>query len=200
MEPRDASAGPQRSPPGPPMERHVRELQAFYELGQRLYAIHDLDRLLQFAIERAMALLEVDSASVILLDTEAQELYFKVADVADSRHSNVKQRLREVRFFAHQGITGWVVRRGILALVPDVSQDPRWYPGVDAQTGMQTKSLLSVPLRTGKRILGVVSAINKRPRPFDSEDIRLLEAFAGPLALAIENAQLIQAQALRSAF
>jgi Nif-specific regulatory protein len=193
MEPRDASAGPQRSPPGPPMERHGRELQAFYELGQQLYAIHDLDRLLQFAIERAMALLEVDSASVILLDTEAQELYFKVADVADSRHSNVKQRLREVRFFAHQGITGWVVRRGILALVPDVSQDPRWYPGVDAQTGMQTKSLLSVPLRTGKRILGVVSAINKRPRPFDSEDIRLLEAFAGPLALAIENAQLIQA-------
>jgi Nif-specific regulatory protein len=175
------------------MERHGRELQAFYELGQQLYAIHDLDRLLEFAIERAMALLEVDSASVILLDTEAQELYFKVADVADSRHSNVKQRLREVRFFAHQGITGWVVRRGILALVPDVSQDPRWYPGVDAQTGMQTKSLLSVPLRTGKRILGVVSAINKRPRPFDSEDIRLLEAFAGPLALAIENAQLIQA-------
>jgi Nif-specific regulatory protein len=193
MEQPDASAGPQRSPPGPPLppiERQLQELQALYELAQALYAINDLDRLLQLAVERAMALLEVESLAVILLDTEAQELYFKVAD---HRRSGVKQRLREVRFFAHQGIAGWVVQRGIFALVPDVSQDPRWYPGVDVQTGMQTKSLLSVPLRTAERILGVVSAVNKRQRPFDSEDVRLLEAFAGPLALAVENAQLIQA-------
>src|SRR5262249_57407523 len=70
---------------------------------------------------------------------------------------------------------------------------PRWFRGVDTQTEMKTKSLLSVPLKSRGRILGVVDAVNKRHRPFDAEDVRLLEAFGNPLAIAIENARLIQA-------
>ena len=46
---------------------------------------------------------------------------------------------------------------------------------------MTTKSLLSVPLQSRGRILGVVDAVNKRHRPFDAKDVRLLEAFGNPL-------------------
>jgi Nif-specific regulatory protein len=172
------------------VERQLRELRVLYKLAQALCGIHDLEQLLQFATDQVMALLEVESSAVILLDAERRELYFKVADHA---RSGVEQKLREVRFPAGQGIAGWVIQHGVSALVPDVQQDPRWYPGVDAQTGMETKSLLSVPLRTRERVLGVVTAVNKRERPFGPEDLRLLEALANPLALAIENARLIQA-------
>jgi Nif-specific regulatory protein len=170
-------------------EHHIRELEALYDIGQSLSSIHDLDRLLQFAIERVGALLEAEAASVMLLDEGRQELYFQVAD---DRRPGVEGRLRELRFPVDQGIAGWVSREGVSVAVPDVKQDPRFYRGVDEQTRTTTKSLLCVPLKTKERILGVLNAVNKRHGPFAPEDVRMVEAFANQLAISIENAQLIQ--------
>jgi Nif-specific regulatory protein len=189
MESPDMSQGPHNSSVNPPLERHVRALQALYEIGQALSSGHDLDHLLQLAIGRVVTPLDIESASIILLDDERDELYFKVAD--DTR-GGPEQRLREVRFPAKQGIAGWVIQKGQSLTVPDVDRDPRHYRGVDAHTGMKTRSLICVPLRSKERIIGVLEAINKRQGVFTTEDVRLLEAFANQLALALENARLIQ--------
>jgi Nif-specific regulatory protein len=189
MDSSDTSPEPQHEPPNLPLERHVRELSALYEIGQALASIHDLGHLLQLAIERAKPLLDVEGASVILLDEERQELYFKVAD--DTRVDH-EQRLREERFPATQGIAGWVIQEGQSLIVPDVDCDPRHYREVDAHTGTKTRSIICVPLRTKERIIGVLEAINKRQGVFTTEDVQLLEAFANQLALALENARLIQ--------
>jgi Nif-specific regulatory protein len=189
MELPDSSQTPEHLPLTPPLERHVRELMALYEIGQALSSIHDLDDLLHLAIDRAVALLNIESASIILLDEERHELYFKVAD--DTRVGH-EQRLREVRFPATQGIAGWVIREGQSLIVPDVEHDPRHYRGVDVRTGTKTRSIVCAPLRTKERIIGVLEAINKRQGVFTTGDVRLLEAFANQLALALENARLIQ--------
>jgi Nif-specific regulatory protein len=190
MEGDDASRGPYNVPPHLPLERHLRELMALHAIGQALWSVHDLDHLLQLAIERVVTLLEVEGASVILLDDQRHELYFKVAD--DTRVGR-ERRLREIRFPADQGIAGWVIREGEALVVPDVSQDPRFYRGVDAHTGTRTQSIVCVPLRTQDRTIGVLEAINKHHTPFTTEDVRLLEGIANQLALALENARLIQA-------
>ena len=189
MESQNISQGPHNSSVNPPLERHVRELQALYEIGQALSSVHDLDHLLQLAMERVVTLLDIESASIILLDEERDELYFKVAD--DSRVGH-EQHLREVRFPAKQGIAGWVIQEGQSLVVSDVDQDPRWYSRVDAHTGTKTRSIICAPLRTKDRIIGVLEAINKIQGVFAIEDVRLLEAFANQLALALENARLIQ--------
>jgi Nif-specific regulatory protein len=188
MQASDAVQEPQH-PPSPPIERHLQELLALYEIGQALSSVHDLDHLLHLAIERAVALLEIEGASIILLDAERHELYFKVAGDARVGHG---QSLREVRFPADQGIAGWVIREGSSLIVPDVDSDPRFYRGVDVLTGARTRSLVCVPVQTKDRIIGVLEAINKRQGDFTSDDVRLLEAFGNHLALALENARLIQ--------
>jgi Nif-specific regulatory protein len=189
MEGQDISPGAYGQSSYPPLERHLRELQALYDIGQALGSVHDLDQLLDLAIDRVVALLDVEGASVILLDEERRELYFKAAD---DTCVGRERRLREVRFPADQGIAGWVVKTGESLIVPDVEQDPRHYRGVDQHTGTKTRSILCVPLRVKDRFIGVLEAINKRHRPFAGEDVRLLEAFANQLALALENARLIQ--------
>ena len=163
--------GPQQPPSSALAAGHqVRELGALYDLGQALYAIHDLEELLQFAMDQVSALLEVESSAVILLDEEKRELYFQVVE---HLQPGVERRLREVRLPADRGITGWVVQTGISALVPNVEQDPRYYPRVDEYTGMKTKSILCVPLRTRDRTIGAVSAVNKHHRSFVQEDLHL---------------------------
>ncbi|HEV8715551.1 MAG TPA: GAF domain-containing protein [Candidatus Binatia bacterium] len=189
MELRDASEAESQLLAELLSERYIHELLMLYEIGQSLCSIHDLDRLLRFSIERVVTLLGVESSAVMLLDEERQELYFKVAD---NIHSDMGQKFQELRFPADQGIAGWVVREGVSALVSDVEQDSRFYRGVDKQTGMKTKSYLCVPLKTKDRILGALSAVNKRKASFSEDDVRLLEFLAGPLAIAIENARLIQ--------
>ena len=186
MEARNPSEGSHRVT----SERQIRGLEALYEIGQSLSCIHDLGRLLRFAVERVGTLLETEAASVMLLHEERQDLYFQAG--YDSR-AGVEQRLREVRVPADQGIAGWVVREGVSIVVPDVEQDPRFYRGVDEQTATTTKSLLCVPLRTRDRILGVLNAVNKRYGSFSKEDLSLSEALANQLAIAIENARLIEA-------
>jgi len=188
MESPDISQGPHDSSVNPSLERHVRELLALYEIGQAISSIQDLDHLLQLAIEK-VTLLDIESASIILLDEERNELYFRVAD--DTR-VGPKQPLREVRFPATQGIAGWVIREGIPEIVPDTDRDPRFYRDVDVHTGTKTRSIICAPLRTKDRILGVLEAINKRQGVFTIDDLRLLESFANQLALALENARLIQ--------
>jgi Nif-specific regulatory protein len=171
------------------LERHVRELSALYEIGQALSSVHDLDRLLQLAMEHVVTLLGIESASIILLDEERGELYFKVAYDIRVGH---EQHLREVRFPANQGIAGWVIREGQSQIVPDTDSDTRFYRDVDVHTGTTTRSIICVPLRTKDRIIGVLEAINKIQGVFTIEDVRLLEAFANQLALALDNARLIQ--------
>ena len=189
MESQNISQGPHNSSMNPPLERHVRELQALYEIGQALSSVHDLDHLLQLAMERVVTLLDIESASSILLDEERDELYFKVAY---DRRAGHEQDLREVRFPAKQGIAGWVIQEGQSLVVSDVEQDSRWYSRVDAHTGTKTRSIICAPLRTKNRIIGVLEAINKIQGVFAIEDVQLLEAFANQLALALENARLIQ--------
>jgi Nif-specific regulatory protein len=188
MESPDILQGPHDLSVNPSLERHVRELLALYEIGQAISSIQDLDYLLQLAIEK-VTLLDIESASIILLDEERNELYFKVAD--DTRVGH-QQRLREVRFPATQGIAGWVIREGKSEIVLDTDRDPRFYRDVDVHTGTKTRSIICAPLRTKDRTLGVLEAINKRQGVFTTDDVRLLEAFANQLALALENARLIQ--------
>lgn len=160
-----------------------------YEIGQSLCSTRELDRLLQVATERVRVLLDVESSAVILVDEKTQECYFKVVD--DSR-PDAGRKLREIRFPARLGIAGWVLQEGAPALVMDVKKDPRFYSEVDQRTATQTKSYLGVPLRTKERVLGVLTAVNKRQQNFSQQDVLLCEALASQLAIAVENALLVQ--------
>ena len=183
-----AQAGATTPPPADAVEP-VPRLQERPNV-EALSSIHDLDHLLKRAIERVVTLLDIESASIILLDEERDELYF--AKVADENRVGHEQRLRGVRFPATQGIAGWVLREGHSLIVPDVDNDPRFYRGIDVHTGTKMRSLVCVPLRTTERIIGVLQGINKRQGPFTADDVRRLEAFANELARALEHARVIQ--------
>src|SRR5712691_6345560 len=160
MELRDASEAESQLLAELPSERYIHELLMLYEIGQSLCSIHDLDLLLRFTMERVVALLEVESSSIILLDEERQDLYFKVAD---NIRSDTEPKLREIRFPADQGISGWVIRKGVSALVPDVEQDPRFYRGVGTQTGSGCERRTSTCERSRGRWRGSRPSLARAP-------------------------------------
>jgi len=147
----------------------------------------EIDQLIPFVIAKTKDLLQAESSAILLLDEQTQELYFPYsADVT----ADVERRFATIRFPADQGIAGWVQQHGIPQLIPDVARDKRWYSQVDRQSGMATCSLLCAPLRTRRGIVGVIELRNKLEGEFTTEDLNFLDALAGSIAVAIENARL----------
>lgn len=172
--------------------------QRDHELG-RLSLLHEVSRsfseliepgqLISRVISKTKDLLRAESCAILLLDEERQELFFPYsADVAPE----VEQRFATVRFPADRGIAGWVLQHGVSQLIPDVSQDERWYANVDKQSGMITQSLLCAPLRTHRGTLGVIELRNRVGGSFTEEDLNFLDTLAGNIAVAIENARIYQ--------
>jgi len=74
-------------------------------------------------------------------------------------------------------------------LVPDVSQEPRYYSLSEAS---EIRSELAVPLKTKEMTIGVLHVQSDRLNAFDESDLAVLQSLAHQAAIAIENAGLYE--------
>ncbi len=88
-----------------------------------------------------------------------------------------------------EGIGGWVARSGEPLLVPDVSQEPRYYVVPKAS---EIRSELCVPLKAKGSVIGVLDVQSDQLDAFDESDLMVLQALANQAAVAIENARLYE--------
>jgi Nif-specific regulatory protein len=149
---------------------------------QRINSERDLSALLDLMVREATRLLHCDRASIFLLDRGRNELWSKVALGSGEI----------LRFDAGQGVAGAVVASGRLINVTDAYSDPRFYTGIDDQTGYITRSILCVPIGNQRgEIIGAFEALNKHAGVFNRHDEEALAALASHAAIAVETAQLI---------
>ena len=95
-----------------------------------------------------------------------------------------------MRFPDDYGVAGWVLKEQQSVLIPDVSKDSRFTRKLDLQRNLDTRSMICVPLKTRKEVLGVLYAINKHSDEFSQKELRLLEVLSAIIAVSIENARL----------
>jgi Nif-specific regulatory protein len=157
-----------------------------YALACAFAARIDLDELVPLVVAECRRALDAEGASVLLLDPATYELYFQ----ASSDDPAVALRLRGLRIPADRGIAGAVLESGVSVRVDDVASDPRFHSAVDRQTGFTTRSVLCAPLRTAAGVIGVVQVVNRHGGGiFSDTDLQLLEAMAGSIAVAFDNAR-----------
>jgi putative nucleotidyltransferase with HDIG domain len=102
--------------------------------------------------------------------------------------TNIKLNLR-------LGIAGTVAISGQSLMIEDVASDPRFDDSFDRRTGFKTRSLIAVALKGAKgELIGVIEAVNKRGGGFHAADLELLERLCKPVALMIEDRQLLREQ------
>jgi len=163
-------------------------LRFLYELGCAFTARLDIDELLPLIIAKSREVLDAEGASVLLIDHERNELFFPYVNQEDPE---VAARLVRRRVPADQGIAGAAIQSGRCLRIDDAQTDPRFYPEVDRATGSTTRSLLTAPLISRGGTIGVLQVMNRRGGGhFTDEDLAFLEALAGSIAAAIENARL----------
>ncbi|MCK5579819.1 MAG: diguanylate cyclase [Candidatus Omnitrophica bacterium] len=87
----------------------------------------------------------------------------------------------------------WVVKTLKPLWVEDTKSDFRFDADkISTEESRKVRSLMSVPLMTGNKMIGILRVDSPRENYFVAEDIRLLATIADLGALAIENAQLYE--------
>ena len=159
------------------------------ELSSAFTAELKLDELLPLILDRTKRVLRAEATSILLIDRETGELHFPVTSSASA---SVDASLHDLRFPADRGVAGAALSGGRTIHVPDVSQDQRFYSAIDRETGQQTREIVCAPLRAHGEYIGVMEALNPTTGNFTPGDVEFLDALAGPVSIAIENARLYE--------
>lgn len=169
------------------LERTVRELTVFHQIGKALTSTLDLSRVLETVMEQISTLFQPDTWSLLLLDAATKELRFEIAV------GQAAEKLKEVRLKLGEGVAGWVAQRGEALLVSDAATDTRFSPRADQITRIETRTIAAVPIKGREGVLGVIELVNTpRAMKFGQEEMFMLQALADYAAIAIENARHVQ--------
>lgn len=155
------------------------------DINREIAGCLDESEVLRRSLNLETDIVDAETGSILLLDDSGEYLHFAVS-LGD--HETL---LKEHRIEVGEGIAGRVAERGEPLLIKDADADERVEEYFDEQTGFETESLICAPIQTGEKILGVAEVLNKTDgSSFDREDLMLFSAFAGQVAVALENARL----------
>jgi PAS domain S-box-containing protein len=168
------------------LRQRNQELELLNRASHAFISTLDLDRVLANVLEEVRRVLGVVACSAWLVDPETGGLVCQ--QVTDPQGEIV----RGWRLAPGQGLAGWVTQHGESLNVPDVQADQRHFKGVDQQTGLRLRSILTVPLRVKQEVIGVVQVVDAAVGRFSANHVRLVESLASTAAIAIENASLYE--------
>lgn len=163
--------------------QRIQELFLLQRVAQRINAILDLDTLLEEVVNDVAKTFGYSRSAVLLKDDHTDELV-----IAAVRGWTINFHIKGERFkIGEYGMVGHVGATGETHYAPDVSVDP-YYQVSEAST----RSELDIPLKVRGRLIGVFNFQHHELNGFSASRIQLLEALAGHIATAIENARLFQ--------
>jgi PAS domain S-box-containing protein len=175
-------------------QRRAEEAQTLINTARSISSSLDTETVLNEIARQANDLLNGDGSRIHLVDYTENALRCVVALEPNAR------AIMNFDLPLGQGLTGHVVESGQSLMINDPSRDPRGIqvPGTQED---ELECLAIVPLSIRQRTLGAMTVRRLGlERPFTSDELDLLRAFAAQAAVSIENAHLygqIEAQAQR---
>jgi len=156
-------------------------LTTLFALGREVASVLDLDELLQKIPQLIARIMQFQAFAMYLLDPKRNELSVAYSvgypeDVA-----------RTLKLKVGHGLVGAAVAEGQPILVNDVHTDPRY---VEAVPGSNAE--LVVPLRRKGRVIGALNLLSPIVGQFTEADEMMLRQFGTHVAVAIENALLVE--------
>ncbi len=166
-----------------------RELRYFIESGRVLTSTRDPRTALRLILEKVRRMVRCEAWSLLLVDSETQELVFEMVGGARAR------RLKGLRIQSGQALVGWVARHRKSLLVPDTRVEKRFVEDIDRATASSTRTVLCMPLFSNRRPVAILEMQNKIGGPFDRADLTLLTRLLEQVSLSVERVTLYEKMA-----
>jgi GAF domain-containing protein len=138
-----------------------------------------VNRTMDSFVEFISGLLDLDICSIMLSDDLASELTVKSAIGLDD------EVIKRTKIKFGDKIAGWVALEGKPLFIENIEKDPRFSQKSISQ--YTTKSLMSLPLKIGDRVVGVLNLNNKKAsEPFTDRDYSIASVLSEKISQFVE--------------
>lgn len=166
------------------LSRGNRDLFILHTAGLDLMESLDLDTLLPKIAGRSEDLVRADTLALSAVNSSEKAL--KYIGVFGSKTNALKNMSMPVEA---GGIYNWLVSYGTPLLIQDAQSDFRL--DRDEMASLGIRCMMTVPLWSSNKMIGLISAINKKGNVgFDKHDLRLFTVFSNLAGVAVQNASL----------
>mgnify|MGYP001268963896 FL=1 len=167
------------------VDRRTVEFAVISDVSRALSSTLNVQQIYQLLTGPIRQTLNVETLSIGLVEPITGDIVF-----VDKLLGPMFERLPPVRLKKGQGIAGWVAEHQEPVVINNAYTDQRFFSGVDKRSGFKTTSMICIPLKVNEKTIGILQAINRQFGNFTSHDLELMQGLGGPLAAAIENANL----------
>jgi serine phosphatase RsbU (regulator of sigma subunit)/HAMP domain-containing protein len=166
------------------LSQYVGEMNALQAVSDAALSTVHLNELLPPLVRQLVAALHADGGRIWFVEERTGDLLLPAGFEGASADNT--QRLARGR-----GLAGRVAADARSLVISDPVRLAMFEPDLLAKGACAT---VGVPLRAGGRVIGVAQVFSRRPREFTAHEVRLLEAFADRVALAVDNATAYERQ------
>jgi PAS domain S-box-containing protein len=176
-------------------QRRLQELTLVNRISVGFGAALDLDALINGALEGLHELANADHTYFITADPYARTWGVTHERVAPGIESIIGQG----GAFDDRPVELGTIEAGQPFAVSDIATDPRVEASRETYRSIGVQSMLLAPVQIGERLYGALGFNCRRERhAWQPDEIRLLEAVAHQLGLALENVRLFEEVRLRA--
>ncbi|MBQ6273956.1 MAG: ATP-binding cassette domain-containing protein [Oscillospiraceae bacterium] len=176
------------------MAEEKRFTKATWQIMEQLLEVDSLEDALSGSLEIIVETLNSEAGAIWFLDRKTDRLspLFHIGP-ADISNIIVENGL---------GLEGIVTKTGKSVIVEDAANDPRFDGTVFDDSGLETKTMICVPLNNLHDIIGCVQVVNKKDGSlYDAEELQLCERMAALAAITIdENGLLVDLSEKKEVF
>jgi phosphoserine phosphatase RsbU/P len=162
-------------------QRQIGDLLMLQRASREITSILDLSVLLESVVNNVVTDFGGVEATVWLKDPEREELVLAANRGCTANDKGCRLKI------GREGMVGQVAHTRTTYYAPDVSVEPD-YIACEAEIASE----LCIPLVVSDRLIGTFNIAHPEINGFTGERIEVLEALAGHIAIAIENAQIFQ--------
>jgi GAF domain-containing protein len=165
-----------------------KQLEVLFQISRALVGKKSLGEILQQIVTMTADLADSKICSLMLLNEKKGELVIQATQSLSTAYRE-KPPIK-----AGQSVSGRVVAAKHPIQVADVTKDPRYgYPEIAKQEGL--RSLLSVPMMIGTKVIGVLNCYTGEERVFSKSEVQLVQTIANQAAIAIEHMRVVAEEA-----
>jgi len=167
------------------LRRALKELSILNEIAVAINSALSLDRILESIVQKCTKHLNVEQVAILLLDEKIDEKPFQTI----IRGFDITANALPYRLDTQ--LTGWMLKNRTSLLINDFQNDTRFQ--TFSEEANVIRSLLSVPLMSKSKMIGLITVFNKTGESgFNNDDQRLLSIISSQSSQVIENARLLK--------
>jgi len=168
------------------LERRSTQLEAAAQVAREAAAIRDVGQLLDTTVRLISNRFGLYHAGIFLLDDTGEYAVLRAASSEGGQRMLARGHKLKV---GEVGIVGYASGTGKPRIALDTGADAVFFDNPDLP---DTRSEMGLPLRIRDQVIGVLDVQSTEKEAFSHEDMAILQTMADQVALAIENARLLE--------